>query len=111
MTGHVASHRDWGEDAYPYPQPYVYLQMHWVEMHVLGWRDVDFDTIAAVSGASALFGYEHGTWRPKYANLLDQIMAFLRSGQPAVDPEETVETIRFIEAANESRTTGKSVTL
>jgi hypothetical protein len=33
------------------------------------WKEVDFDTLAAVSGASALFAYEPGTFMPKYANL------------------------------------------
>lgn len=49
--------------------------------------------------------------RPKYVSLADHIINFFRSGNSSVAPEETVETIRFIEAANESRTTGKSVTL
>ena len=52
-----------------YTQPYVYLSMHLVEMRTAGWRDVDFDRIAAVSGASALFAYEPGRFEPKYANL------------------------------------------
>lgn len=49
--------------------------------------------------------------RPKHVTLADHIITFFRSGDSPVDPEETVETIRFIEAANESRTTGKSVAL
>jgi len=53
-----------------YPQPCVYLVTHLLEMQAAGWTDADFDTIAAVSGASALFGYQHGTYMPKYANLL-----------------------------------------
>lgn len=69
MQRHVASHKDWGEGMYPYPQPCVYLQMHLVEMQTAGW-DVDFDTLAAVSGASALFAYQPGEFMPKYANLL-----------------------------------------
>jgi len=52
-----------------YQQPYVYLTMHAVEMRVAGWRDADFDTVAAVSGASALFGYEPNSFTPKYAHL------------------------------------------
>ena len=68
MQKHVASHGDWGEGMYPYPQPCVYLQMHLVEMQAAGW-DVDFDTLVAVSGASALFAYQHGEFMPKCANL------------------------------------------
>jgi len=70
ITTHVASHQDWDEDVYPYPQPCVYLVAHLVEIWAAGWNDVDFDTLAAVSGASALFAYEPNTFMPKYANLL-----------------------------------------
>lgn len=52
-----------------------------------------------------------GIGKPKYACLLDRVVEFLRTGNPAVDPAETVETIRFIEAANASRETGEAVTL
>jgi predicted dehydrogenase len=49
--------------------------------------------------------------RPIYASLLDEVMAFFQTGQPGISLEETVEVIRFIEAANESRETGKTVRL
>jgi hypothetical protein len=52
-----------------YEQPYVYLSFHMVQMRAAGWSDVDFDTVAAVSGASALFGFEPDEWMPKYAHL------------------------------------------
>jgi hypothetical protein len=52
-----------------YTQPCVYLSLHLVQMRAAGWKDVDFDQIAAVSGASALFAYEQGAFEPKYANL------------------------------------------
>ena len=52
-----------------YIQPYVFLSMHLVEMRTAGWSDVDYDFLAAVSGASALFAYEPGEFLPKYANL------------------------------------------
>jgi hypothetical protein len=51
-----------------YTQPYVYLSLHLMQMRSAGWKDMDYDQIAAVSGASALFGYEPGEFRPKYAN-------------------------------------------
>lgn len=51
-----------------YVQPYVYLSLHLVQMRAAGW-DVDFDQIAAVSGASALFAYQQGEFMPKYAHL------------------------------------------
>ncbi|MFC4557983.1 Gfo/Idh/MocA family protein [Virgibacillus kekensis] len=49
----------------------------------------------------------HG--KPYYASLLDQIMAFFQDGIPRVSINETIEVIRFIEAANESRVTGNTV--
>jgi len=61
-----------------YNQPYVYLSLHLVQMQAAGWTEVDFDQIAAVSGASALFAYQPGEFRPKYAHLhidLDQRIA------------------------------------
>ena len=51
-----------------YIQPYVYLSAHLVQMRDQGW-DVDFDQIAALSGASALFAYQPGEFMPKYAHL------------------------------------------
>lgn len=51
-----------------YTQPYVYLSLHTVQMQTEGWQ-VDFDELAAVSGASALFGYKPGEFIPKYAHL------------------------------------------
>jgi hypothetical protein len=51
-----------------YIQPYVYLSAHLVQMRAQGW-DVDFDQIAAVSGASALFAYKPDDFMPKYAHL------------------------------------------
>jgi hypothetical protein len=38
-------------------------------MRAAGWKAISFDTLAAVSGASALFAYEPGAFMPKYANL------------------------------------------
>ena len=52
-----------------YLQPYVDISFHFIQMHVAGWTDVDFDTLTAVSGASALFGYQPGEFMSKYAHL------------------------------------------
>jgi hypothetical protein len=52
-----------------YIQPYVYLSLHLIQMRAAGWTDSDFDQIAAVSGASALFAYQPGEFMPKYAHL------------------------------------------
>jgi hypothetical protein len=68
LTGNLSSHQVVVGDAV-YPQPCVYLVTHLVEMRAAGWKDVDFDTLVAVSGASALFAYQPGEFMPKYANL------------------------------------------
>ena len=52
-----------------YIQPCVYLSLHLAQMRAAGWEELDFDQVAAVSGASALFAYQPGTFMPKYANL------------------------------------------
>ncbi len=64
-SGHVAV-----VDGVRYEQPYVYLVTHVVEMWAAGWEDADFDTVAAVSGASALYGYQPRDFMPKYAHLM-----------------------------------------
>jgi hypothetical protein len=61
----VASHHV-VDDENVYPQPYCYLTTHLFQMHASGW-DIDLDTLAAVSGASAFFGYERDSFMPKYA--------------------------------------------
>jgi hypothetical protein len=48
---------------------------------------------------------------PYYAMMLPHILKFFREGERPVDPQETVETIAFLEAANESRETGAAVEL
>jgi predicted dehydrogenase len=49
--------------------------------------------------------------RSWYASMLDAILRSLPRGKSDVDPKDTLEIIRFIEAANESRTTGAAVRL
>lgn len=49
--------------------------------------------------------------KPYYASLLEQIIAFFRSGQAPIDIRETERIVRFIECANESRLTGHKVRL
>ena len=48
---------------------------------------------------------------PTYALLLQRVIEFFRTGRSPVAKEETLELIRFLEAANESKATGKAVTL
>ncbi|MDB6092768.1 MAG: Oxidoreductase [Verrucomicrobia bacterium] len=40
--------------------------------------------------------------KPFYASLTEAFLAFFQGGPTPIDPEETIELIRFIEAANES---------
>ncbi|RDW20651.1 Gfo/Idh/MocA family protein [Oceanobacillus chungangensis] len=51
----------------------------------------------------------HSKQKPYYASLLEQIMLFFENGVSRIPLSETKEIIRFIEAANESRDSGKSV--
>ncbi len=47
----------------------------------------------------------------RYGRLLERVLEFFTTGVAAVDVNETLETIRFMEAANASRATGKAVPL
>ena len=49
--------------------------------------------------------------KPFYAALLEEIIPFFQTKKPAIDIEETLEITRFLEAANASRETGKTVLL
>jgi hypothetical protein len=49
--------------------------------------------------------------KPYYASLLERVMAMFVSGKPDIEVGETMEIIRFLEAANESRETGMTVKL
>jgi hypothetical protein len=49
--------------------------------------------------------------KPKYAGLLEAVMTMFQTGQTSIDPQETIEIIRFLEAANESRATGETIWL
>jgi predicted dehydrogenase len=49
--------------------------------------------------------------KPKYAGLLEAAMHMFQTGETSIEPEETIEIIRFLEAANESRATGLTVKL
>jgi hypothetical protein len=66
--GQYGEHSVVGRDEV-YIQPYVDLSLHLIQMQLEGWTDVDFDDLAAVSGASALFGYQPNEFMPKYAHL------------------------------------------
>ena len=49
--------------------------------------------------------------KPFYASLVERIMQMFRTRIAPIPLEESVELVRFIEAANESRSTGKPVAL
>jgi predicted dehydrogenase len=46
-----------------------------------------------------------------YAGLVKRVLTMIETGEISVPHEETIEIIRFIEAANESRETGKTVAI
>jgi len=49
--------------------------------------------------------------KPYYAGMLEAVIGMFRTGDTPIDPQETLEIIRFIECANESRRTGATVRL
>lgn len=49
--------------------------------------------------------------KPYYASMLERIMDMFQTGKEPIELKETLQIIRFIEAANESRLTGKTVNL
>jgi hypothetical protein len=73
VAGHGAAHfltgapgdSDWPPEDY-YPQPHCYITTRLCQMRAAGWADMDFDTLAAVCGASATFGHDPGDFAPKY---------------------------------------------
>jgi predicted dehydrogenase len=87
------------------------------------WRDGRLGTVRGNrkgnNGFGALIHRAKGTQyadvkthpKPTYASLLDRVLPMFRSGKPALDINETVEIVRFIEAANKSRESGRTVPL
>lgn len=87
------------------------------------WRDGRIGTVRGYRGGKATFGallheakqshfvdaYAHA--KPGYAGLLEQIMPMFQGANSPIEIAETLEIIRFIEAANQSRDTGASVRL
>lgn len=49
--------------------------------------------------------------KPYYADLLERVMDMFKSGRSMLPLEQSIEVIRFLEAAEESRDTGRPVTL
>lgn len=49
--------------------------------------------------------------KPRHANLMEKVMDMFRHGTSPLFKDETLEIIRFIEAANESRVSGQRVSL
>ena len=47
--------------------PHAHFWFHLRQMQAAGWKKADLDTIVAVSGASALLGYDEDGFMPKYA--------------------------------------------
>ncbi|MDD2431676.1 MAG: Gfo/Idh/MocA family oxidoreductase [Firmicutes bacterium] len=87
------------------------------------WSDGRIGTIRGNRAGNSKFGglvHRTGTTefvdvyskkKPYYASLLERIMAMFTAKKIALDINESLEVVRFIEAANESRDTGKTVRL
>jgi predicted dehydrogenase len=87
------------------------------------WQDGRIGTIRGNRKGNNTFGElihrEKGTQfvdvyahrKPYYASMLEAVMELFTTGKAPIDLEETFEIIRFIEAANESRSKGKAVAL
>jgi predicted dehydrogenase len=89
------------------------------------WSDGRVATLHGVRDAHGKFGavihrakgvqfvdaYAGGSKRSAYATMLDAVMRSLPQGKSDVDPKETIEVIRLIETANESRESGAAVKL
>jgi len=109
VAGNVASHNN-VRDENIYPQPSTYLTTHYICMKVAGFNEVDFDTLTAVSGASALFSYFPQDFMPKYAHMhigiskrIEQATGFGWEWLTPRSPEECFEIIK------DSNDTGKPV--
>lgn len=93
------------------------------EVLTMIWKDKRIATIRGNRTGNNQFGatihFEDGSEfltittddKPFYASLLEEIVAFVRDGKTRVPLEETLEIVRFIEAANRSRELGKTVFL
>jgi len=66
---------------------------------------------ATVFTASGVHHAVAGKTPPYYALLLQRVMEFFKTGEPPVDPAETIEIAAFLEAGNKSRLTGEPVEL
>lgn len=60
-------------------------------------------------GAIAVDALSHP--KPMYTGLLQAVLTMCREGAAPIDPEETLEIVAFLEAVNQSRSTGKAVRL
>jgi hypothetical protein len=87
------------------------------------WADGRMAVLHGLRGAHSRFGAviqrklgfdvvdAYAAPRSPTAGLLEAVLSALTTGRPGVDPEESMEVIRFIEAANRSRPGGEPVAL
>ncbi len=66
-------------------------------------------TLHEAKGTRFVNAYDHP--KPATANLLGAVMAMFQTEKPSLDITETLEIVRFIEAANQSRDSGERVDL
>ncbi|MEH7226072.1 Gfo/Idh/MocA family oxidoreductase [Bacillus sp. JJ1566] len=91
------------------------------DLIVTEWEDGRFSTVRGNRSGNGDFGaivhFEKGSEyvsvnsssKPFYASLLENVLDFFKDSKTRVPLHETYEIIRFIEAANESRETGRKV--
>jgi hypothetical protein len=72
-----------------------------VQMHAAGLTNMDLDSLAVVSGASAMFGYEPGEFMPKYAfhhrdpdRLVAEATGYATETARLADPEKTWQFVK-----------------
>ena len=94
------------------------LQSEEKDVVVVGqWGDGRLGTVRGRSrpGYGAIFHREEGAVyvpvQGTRGRMMTDIMEMFRGGEPSILPEETIEIVRFIEAANESARIGKRVEL
>ena len=82
---------------------FVYDEGRFASIHGLRRGKGGFGLILHLEKAGAIFVDINAMTRPRYAPLLEAVLASLPEGKSAIPTDETLEVIRLIEVANESR--------
>jgi predicted dehydrogenase len=93
---------------------YDLVVAHWADGRLAsmrGTRAGAHDYGATVFGENKVAQTLYSREVPLYAQLLEEIVPFFRSGEPPVDPQETLEMMAFMQAALVSSQQGREVAL